>query len=79
MRAISPTVAGGRTRTAWRSVGSALRGIRWWFASVMGDNAYARYVDHLTHAHPDAPVPTESEYWRARYAAADAEPGARCC
>jgi uncharacterized short protein YbdD (DUF466 family) len=58
---------------------SAVRGVRWWIASVMGDNAYARYVEHLARRHPGAPVPTEGEYWRVRYAAADAEPAARCC
>ena len=29
------------------------RGLRWWIASVMGDNAYARYVEHLTRHRPD--------------------------
>jgi uncharacterized short protein YbdD (DUF466 family) len=45
----------------------------------MGDNAYARYVDHLARRHPGCPVPTEKEYWRERYSAMDADPGARCC
>ena len=54
-------------------------GIRWWIASVMGDNAYARYCDHLERSHPGAPVPTEKQYWRDRYAEMDANPGARCC
>ena len=54
-------------------------GIRWWVSSVMGDNAYARYCDHLARRHPGAPVPTEKQYWRDRYAAMDANPGARCC
>ena len=55
------------------------RGIRWWVASVMGDNAYARYTDHLARTHPGEPVLTEREYWRQRYAEADANPAARCC
>lgn len=54
-------------------------GVRWWFAGLMGDSAYARYVEHLTRRHPDAPVPTEREFWRERYADMDAHPGARCC
>lgn len=61
------------------SLTTAARGVRWWISSVMGDNAYARYVDHLTRTHPDGPVPSEREYWRQRHAAADANPGARCC
>jgi uncharacterized short protein YbdD (DUF466 family) len=45
----------------------------------MGDNAYARYLEHLAIQHPGLPVPSEREYWRDRYAAMDANPGARCC
>ncbi|AHK29727.1 hypothetical protein Rwratislav_01167 [Rhodococcus wratislaviensis IFP 2016] len=45
----------------------------------MGDHDYSRYVEHLRRNHPDAEVPTEREYWKARYADADANPGARCC
>ncbi|HEY5877358.1 MAG TPA: YbdD/YjiX family protein, partial [Nakamurella sp.] len=45
----------------------------------LGDTAYARYVEHLGRHHPDAPVPSEREYWRQRYAEQDANPGARCC
>ncbi len=57
----------------------AWRGLRWWVGSVLGDTAYTRYVEHLRRSHPDASVPTEREYWRARYAEQDANPGARCC
>ena len=55
------------------------RGVKWWIGSVMGDNAYARYVGHLAMHHPGEAPPTEREYWRARYAEADLHPGARCC
>jgi len=76
---VTPVVgsAGGRSRL--RIVWAAGRGVRWWFASVMGDNAYARYLDHLAGRHPDSPVPTEREYWRERYSAMETNPGARCC
>ena len=57
----------------------AWRGLRWWVGSVLGDTAYARYVEHLSRSHPDATVPTEREFWRQRYAEQDANPGARCC
>ncbi|MDR7329187.1 uncharacterized short protein YbdD (DUF466 family) [Corynebacterium guangdongense] len=53
--------------------------MRWYVGELMGDHAYARYVEHLRRHHPDAEVPTEREYWRARYAEQDANPGARCC
>jgi uncharacterized short protein YbdD (DUF466 family) len=71
-----PGPAGDGRRGGLRS---AANGVRWWFASVMGDNAYRRYVDHLARHHPDDPVPTEKQYWRDRYAAMDSNPGARCC
>jgi uncharacterized short protein YbdD (DUF466 family) len=45
----------------------------------MGDNHYQRYVEHRRRTHPDEPVFSEREYWRMRHAAADANPGARCC
>ena len=61
------------------AVGRAVSGVRWWFASVMGDNAYQRYLDHLARHHPGDPVPTEKQYWRERYAAMDNHPAARCC
>ena len=66
-------------RAVLEGLGSAARGVRWWVSSVMGDNAYARYLEHLAIQHPGLPVPSEREYWRDRYAAMDANPGARCC
>jgi uncharacterized short protein YbdD (DUF466 family) len=45
----------------------------------MGDTHYARYVEHRRRMHPGEPVLTEREYWKMRHAAADANPGARCC
>jgi uncharacterized short protein YbdD (DUF466 family) len=53
--------------------------VRWYVASLMGDNHYQRYAAHRRRVHPGEPVITESEYWRRRHRAADADPGARCC
>ncbi|WP_082695817.1 YbdD/YjiX family protein [Mycobacterium sp. IS-1742] len=61
-----------------RAVGIA-RKIRWYIASLMGDNHYRRYLEHRRRTHPGEPVLTEREYWHLRHAAAEAEPGARCC
>ncbi|HAT1191579.1 TPA: YbdD/YjiX family protein, partial [Corynebacterium striatum] len=47
---------------------TALKKISWYFGELMGDHAYAKYCDHLRAHHPDAEIPTEREYWRARYA-----------
>jgi len=75
-----PVDAPGRNpRSAVDLVLTAVRGVRWWVASVMGDNAYQRYVQHLALNHPDQQPPTEREYWRIRYAEADAAPASRCC
>ena len=58
---------------------AAARSVKWWFTSVMGDHDYERYVEHMRVKHPGEEVPCEREYWRARHADADTNPGARCC
>ncbi|MFD6448490.1 YbdD/YjiX family protein [Promicromonospora sp. NPDC060204] len=55
------------------------RALAWYVTGVLGESDYQRYVAHLRRAHPDAAVPTVGEFWRDRYAAQDANPGARCC
>lgn len=63
-------------------MGAVVRSARaalWWITSVMGDHDYARYVEHRVRTHPGEEIPTEREYWKARHADADANPGARCC
>lgn len=62
----------GRVRTAVRTT-------LWWLDSVVGGQDYQRYVMHLRRRHPDRPVPSEREYWRARHAYADSNPAGRCC
>lgn len=61
-----------RLARAWRAVSS-------YVTAVMGDQDYARHVAHLRRTDPGARVPTVGEYWRARYASQDANPGSRCC
>ncbi|MCJ0904158.1 YbdD/YjiX family protein [Rhodococcus sp. ARC_M6] len=58
---------------------TGLRGVLWWVRSVMGDLDYERYVEHTRRHRADAQVMSEREFWRRRHAAADANPGARCC
>ncbi|MEH3142650.1 MAG: YbdD/YjiX family protein [Mycobacterium kyogaense] len=57
----------------------ALHQISWYWQSLMGDNHYQRYVEHRARLHAGEAVMSEREYWRHRHAAADADPGARCC
>ena len=56
-----------------------IKAVWWWVTSVMGDHDYERYVAHMQRVHPGAEVPSERQFWRDRHAAADANPGARCC
>ena len=53
--------------------------IRWYCATLMGDNHYQRYVEHRRCAHPHEPVLTERQYWKVRHTASAHNPGARCC
>jgi uncharacterized short protein YbdD (DUF466 family) len=55
------------------------RQIGWYWATLMGDNHYARYVEHRRHNHPGESVISEREYWRLRHAETDANPNPRCC
>lgn len=57
----------------------AARAVRWYVTSMMGDTAYAGYVEHRGRTHPGSPVLSEREFWRERYAREDANPGSRCC
>ncbi|QZT64016.1 YbdD/YjiX family protein [Mycolicibacterium austroafricanum] len=66
----------GRTFEGARRI---LGRIGWYWKSLMGDNHYQRYLDHHTRTHAGEPAMSEREYWRRRHAAADADPGARCC
>lgn len=62
-----------------RAVVRALRSVRWYVGELMGDHDYAHYVQHLKIHHPEAPIPSEREYWRNRHAQAAANPQTRCC
>ena len=60
-------------------VAQVARHIRWYFAALMGDSHYQRYLEHRRRSHPGEPVLSERDYWKARHAAAETNPGARCC
>lgn len=71
-RTATLSAGGSRLGAAWRS-------LRWYVRSVMGDNAYAKYVAYLRRQDPGCPVPTEREFWDAKYADIEANPKSRCC
>nr|WP_281198522.1 YbdD/YjiX family protein [Nocardia vermiculata] len=62
-------------RAPWRAVSAVAR----YMNAVLGGQDYDRYVAHLRRVHPERPIPTEGEFWRERHAAADRNPGTRCC
>lgn len=61
------------------AVGRVLRAVWWYLTNLMGESAYATYVEHLRRTHPGTEPLTEREFWRKHYADQDANPGARCC
>lgn len=63
----------------WRRVRSAASSIRWYMTMLMGDRAYDVYIAHHRAHHPEAPVPTERQFWCERMDEQDRNPGARCC
>lgn len=61
--------------SARRTVGA----LRWYWRGVTGADAYERYVAHLQRTHPDAPVPSEKQFWRDKYDDMERNPKTRCC
>ena len=55
-------------------VAAITRQISWYWATLMGDNHYRRYVEHRGRLHPDEPVISEREYWRMRHDAMHRQP-----
>ncbi|MFH5823982.1 YbdD/YjiX family protein [Georgenia sp. AZ-5] len=74
-----PRPATAALRRVPAALGRGLRAVRWYVTTVMGDHDYARYAAHRRRVHPDAPVVSEKEFWRRRWAEQDADPAARCC
>ncbi len=61
--------------TARRAVGA----VRWYWRGITGADAYERYVAHLRRTHPEAPVPSEKQFWRDTYDEMERNPKTRCC
>ncbi|OMH23671.1 hypothetical protein BKD30_11430 [Tersicoccus phoenicis] len=73
------------TPAAGRAVGSARRPrgwwatLRWYVRGVLGEDVYDAYVAHRAATHPEGPVLSEREYWRARTDWQEKNPQGRCC
>lgn len=61
------------------SVTELIKDARWFWRGMTGADAYERYVAHLRREHPDAPVPSEADFWRDKYAEQERNPTTRCC
>ena len=62
-----------------QTLGKTLSTARWYWRGVTVADAYERYVDHLRRTHPGAPIPTERDFWRQKYADQERNPTSRCC
>ena len=62
-----------------QTLGKTLSTARWYWRGVTGADAYERYVYHLRRTHPGAPIPTERDFWRQKYADQERNPTSRCC
>lgn len=69
----------GRAATLAGRIRWCFDALSWYSATLMGDNHYRRYVEHCRRTHPDAPIPSEREYWRMRHATTETNPESRCC
>ncbi|MBJ2120876.1 YbdD/YjiX family protein [Arthrobacter sp. MSA 4-2] len=67
------------TGTALGRARDAARGVAWFFKGVMGENAYAAYLEHHEASHCSEPPMTERQFWRDRTDRQDANPEGRCC
>ena len=62
-----------------QQTGRVLKGVRWYFTNLMGDQAYAGYVSHQQATHPEEPPMTNREFWADRYKEQERNPSSRCC
>ncbi|MDO5628587.1 MAG: YbdD/YjiX family protein [Mobilicoccus sp.] len=53
--------------------------LRWYMRGITGADAYDRYVAHLQRTHPGCAVPTERDFWRAKFDDMERNPKSRCC
>ena len=65
--------------SAVAKVWQLMRSCSVYIGDVMGERDYEKYVTYLQQHHPCAPIPTEREYWRMRWAEQELNPKGRCC
>ncbi|UXM92453.1 YbdD/YjiX family protein [Paenarthrobacter sp. JL.01a] len=50
-----------------------------YLGSIMGADAYSKYLEHFTTSGHSGPAMTEREFWRDRMDRQDSNPQGRCC
>lgn len=60
-------------------VTGALRELRWWWAGVIGADAYERYLEHHRRTHAEQRPMSEREFWRDKTDELERNPKSRCC
>ncbi|NWL10683.1 DUF466 domain-containing protein [Paenarthrobacter nitroguajacolicus] len=61
------------------SVVKGLRGFATYMGSLMGEDAYRKYLEHFEATGNSGPAMTEREFWRDRMDRQDTNPQGRCC
>ncbi|WP_442017337.1 YbdD/YjiX family protein [Paenarthrobacter sp. 2TAF44] len=61
------------------SIAKGLRGLAAYMSSLMGADAYRKYLEHFTSTGHSGPAMTEREFWRDRMDRQDSNPQGRCC
>lgn len=61
------------------AVAKGLRGFAAYLGSLMGADAYRKYLEHVTAGGHTGPAMTEREFWRDRMDRQDSNPQGRCC
>lgn len=77
-------LAGRATDTKGRAplmhaVVKGFRGFAAYMSSLMGADAYRKYLDHFAATGHPGPAMTEREFWRDRMDRQDNSPQGRCC
>ena len=61
------------------SMAKGLRGFAAYMSSLMGADAYRKYLEHFASTAHSGAAMTEREFWRDRMDRQDSNPQGRCC
>lgn len=61
------------------AIAKGFRGFAGYIGSLLGADAYQKYLEHFTATGHTGPAMTEREFWRDRMDRQDSNPQGRCC